>query len=449
MRWTSSSISRSTTSGATRRRCRALSPGCVMPQTEVKRDMEIARDEVRVMTVHGAKGLEAPIVILADTMTPPTGPKPPRLLELAGGAVIWAGRKEDDVPSVAAARDAARSEAENEYRRLLYVAMTRAADRLIICGADGRTKRPERCWYDLVREPLEAFLVEEDDGGEKVLRYRKTPSGSRCGYRPCRGPGENRAPHISGMAAATRARRSAARRAVVAVVGFRRGHFADRAKRRLRGRSAKGAGARAAGASADASAARYSGRAPQGRRRALSRQRRRGLYPGGTGRRWRGKCSPFSTTRTSPRFLRREAAPRCRSSAASRARAASPIPVAGQVDRLAVTGDTVLIADYKTDRIVPRPARRSAALRHPARALPRGAGPRIPGKNRARGAAVHRWAEAHGSARRDDGQGFGRGIDQAFTGRMTEGSRRGEAPLTPLGSVHRFNGLTCRFFRKK
>ena len=36
--------------------------------------MEIARDEVRVMTVHGAKGLEAPIVILADTTTPPQGP---------------------------------------------------------------------------------------------------------------------------------------------------------------------------------------------------------------------------------------------------------------------------------------------------------------------------------------------------------------------------------------
>ena len=43
-------------------------------QTDVKRDMEITRDEVRVMTVHGAKGLEAPIVILADTTTPPAGP---------------------------------------------------------------------------------------------------------------------------------------------------------------------------------------------------------------------------------------------------------------------------------------------------------------------------------------------------------------------------------------
>src|SRR5205823_9926114 len=50
---------------------------------EVKRDMEFARDEVRVMTVHGAKGLEAPIVVLADTTTPPAGPRQPRLLTLA------------------------------------------------------------------------------------------------------------------------------------------------------------------------------------------------------------------------------------------------------------------------------------------------------------------------------------------------------------------------------
>ena len=55
-------------------RCRASSPGCARRRREVKRDMDIARDEVRVMTVHGAKGLEAPIVILADTTTPPKGP---------------------------------------------------------------------------------------------------------------------------------------------------------------------------------------------------------------------------------------------------------------------------------------------------------------------------------------------------------------------------------------
>ena len=55
-------------------------------QTEIKRDMEISRDEVRVMTVHGAKGLEAPLVILADTTAPPGGPRPPRLLALPAQA---------------------------------------------------------------------------------------------------------------------------------------------------------------------------------------------------------------------------------------------------------------------------------------------------------------------------------------------------------------------------
>src|SRR5213079_3058358 len=109
---------------------------------EIKRDMEIARDEVRVMTVHGAKGLEAPIVILADTTTPPKRPKEPRILALPANAapgapdrLVWASRKADDVEPVAAARARAAQDAVNEYRRLLYVAMTRAADRLVVAGA--------------------------------------------------------------------------------------------------------------------------------------------------------------------------------------------------------------------------------------------------------------------------------------------------------------------------
>ncbi|HET8920208.1 MAG TPA: double-strand break repair helicase AddA [Xanthobacteraceae bacterium] len=140
-------------------------------RAEVKRDMEIARDEVRVMTVHGAKGLEAPLVILADTMTPPAGPRQPRLLTLSGGAVVWAGKKADDSSAMGGARQAALAEARDEYRRLLYVAMTRAADRLIICGADGERRRPDGCWYDLVRAALDPQLVEATDDGEKVLRF--------------------------------------------------------------------------------------------------------------------------------------------------------------------------------------------------------------------------------------------------------------------------------------
>jgi ATP-dependent helicase/nuclease subunit A len=143
-------------------------------RAEVKRDMEIKRDEVRVMTVHGAKGLEAPIVFLADTITPPAGPRPPRLLKLGDGPLIWAGRKADDVPQVRAARQLAQSEAEDEYRRLLYVAMTRAADRLIVCGAEGVRGRPAGCWYDLVRGPLSESLVEEQDSGETIFCFRKS-----------------------------------------------------------------------------------------------------------------------------------------------------------------------------------------------------------------------------------------------------------------------------------
>src|SRR5207237_2029689 len=125
------------------------------------------------------KGLEAPLVILADTMTPPAGPKQPRLLQLSRKAVIWAGRKADDSSTLANARRVALTEAGDEYRRLLYVAMTRAADRLVVCGATGIMRKPEGCWYDLVFAALQPpASVEEpsDDGDGHVWRYRRGPA---------------------------------------------------------------------------------------------------------------------------------------------------------------------------------------------------------------------------------------------------------------------------------
>jgi ATP-dependent helicase/nuclease subunit A len=144
-------------------------------QSEVKRDMEMVRDEVRVMTVHGAKGLEAHTVILADTTTKPTGPKDPRLLPLAQGELVWATAQSEDVGAMADARSAAQQEARNEYRRLLYVAMTRAKERLVIAGTQGRNKIPEGCWYELVDNALSGDCVSEpaDDGDGEVLRFRK------------------------------------------------------------------------------------------------------------------------------------------------------------------------------------------------------------------------------------------------------------------------------------
>ena len=132
---------------------------------EVKRDMEISRDEVRVMTVHGAKGLEAPVVFLVDTTSSPSDTQRLRLIHLPPdnaaphrpGVVVWAGRKADDPFPVAAGRRAMLGETEDEYRRLLYVAMTRAADRLIVGGCMPGNMNTVRkfSWYDLIVTGLE------------------------------------------------------------------------------------------------------------------------------------------------------------------------------------------------------------------------------------------------------------------------------------------------------
>jgi ATP-dependent helicase/nuclease subunit A len=147
-------------------------------RSEVKRDMELARDEVRVMTVHGAKGLEAETVILADTTTEPKGSHPPKLLALSDGALAWATRKQDDTDAMTQARETANAAARDEYRRLLYVAMTRAKQRLVICGTQGDRKIPDGCWYQLVEDALQPECVSEpaDDGDGEVWRYRKAPA---------------------------------------------------------------------------------------------------------------------------------------------------------------------------------------------------------------------------------------------------------------------------------
>jgi ATP-dependent helicase/nuclease subunit A len=134
------------------------------------------------MTVHGAKGLEAPLVILADTATIPDG-RNTRLHDLPNSAAfVWAGSKKLDSPPEQAARAAADELREAEYRRLLYVALTRAADALVVCGHEGKDKLKEGCWYRLVRDALEADsagLVETEVpySAEKVLRWRPEPMG--------------------------------------------------------------------------------------------------------------------------------------------------------------------------------------------------------------------------------------------------------------------------------
>lgn len=106
----------------------------------VKREMEGARHEVRVMTAHGSKGLEAPIVFLPET-TMKGGARGSPLMRTEAGGFLWCASKANDCEASAAARERREKKDAEEALRLYYVALTRARDRLILCGRiDARTK---------------------------------------------------------------------------------------------------------------------------------------------------------------------------------------------------------------------------------------------------------------------------------------------------------------------
>ncbi len=133
---------------------------------EIKRDMEQERDEVRIMTVHGAKGLQAPIVFLPDTCMRPrlqgvrlypmprAGEPPDEVCHL-----IWPPAGHSKLSGIEDCKQLVERAEREEYHRLLYVAMTRAEDRLYVCGWEGLQKRETGAvWYDLVKDGLEGHL---------------------------------------------------------------------------------------------------------------------------------------------------------------------------------------------------------------------------------------------------------------------------------------------------
>ncbi|MCF7698637.1 double-strand break repair helicase AddA [Loktanella sp. M215] len=116
----------------------------------VKRQIDAQGDQIRVMTVHGAKGLESPIVILPDTAERKNEVKSQ---VLTGNAPLWKTLKAEMPPAMVARHDAIAAAQSRERLRLLYVAMTRAESWLIV-GAAGETGKSGTAWHDLVAEGI-------------------------------------------------------------------------------------------------------------------------------------------------------------------------------------------------------------------------------------------------------------------------------------------------------
>jgi ATP-dependent helicase/nuclease subunit A len=319
---------------------------------EIKRDGEQARDEVRIMTVHGAKGLEAPIVFLPDTCGQPRDGS--RLLWLghpSGDALlpIWPGKSDNERGPCATARQRQKMKSQAEQARLLYVALTRASDRLYICGWTGTKGKAKDCWYEYLEAAFARLpgVVEVEGADGPVRRYEtpqrrpvaaargpvavKTPEGLPDWARrlPPTEPSPVRPLAPSRMAEAEPAVASpltAAEAATRAAVRFRRGTLIHRLLELL----------------PDLPPA---ARAEAGRR--FLAQPAHNL----DGAAIDALVAEVLTVLNDPAFA---------ALFAPGSRAEVPVtgllgttPVTGQIDRLAVTDDAVLVVDYKTNRPPP------------------------------------------------------------------------------------------------
>jgi len=146
---------------------------------EVKRELEGPRGEVRVMTVHGAKGLEAPVVILPDT-TMKAKAQGPSLMPVAldaigmGDGEAWLmcpGSSKEDCAASEAARAAREARVSDESLRLLYVALTRARDRVIIMGRGSKRAPEPGDWWSVIEETFNRLGDEVRTLDNNVRRY--------------------------------------------------------------------------------------------------------------------------------------------------------------------------------------------------------------------------------------------------------------------------------------
>lgn len=155
----------------------------------IKRELEEDSDCVKVMTVHGSKGLQAPVVIMPDMTRSSSAKRTPRLLwpDKSGlDLPLWSPKAQYDAQSYIEARANVERQLDEEYRRLLYVALTRAEDRLYLGGYQTRKKPIDESWYYHVEKAFarlpEAETIpfgDDDRPALRLINYQTKPAEER------------------------------------------------------------------------------------------------------------------------------------------------------------------------------------------------------------------------------------------------------------------------------
>jgi ATP-dependent helicase/nuclease subunit A len=312
----------------------------------VKREMDRGAGEVRVMTAHGAKGLEAPIVLLPEMTLSQTARGGP-LLKTDDGGFLWCSSASGDCEASGQARALRKAREEAESARLLYVALTRARDRLVLCGRISATAKRENVggWYAaaeaaLAHSDLAGDVRELEADGLKFRRYGPDPKPATRAARPTASPApspawlfaappvEAKGPRfVSPTGLADRAEDAAASPLdkVAGLGRFRRGNLIHRLLQLLPDLSVE---QRAAAA-----------RALLSRESNLTDAQREEMAQAALG--------VLNDARFAAVFGLGS-----RAEVALAGRAAA-LPAAGRVDRLVVEPDRVLVVDFKTNRPSP------------------------------------------------------------------------------------------------
>jgi ATP-dependent helicase/nuclease subunit A len=293
----------------------------------VKRRSDDRGGEVRVMTVHGAKGLQAPVVILPDTARRQEAGRAPAILPLAGGAAAWSVPLDDCPPPLAQAEAERRLRRAAENRRLLYVALTRAESWLVVAGAGDPGDAEDASWHATVEAALGRLDATDEDG--RLVLAQDWPTG-RGAAAPPPPPPPSRPAGPPGRRPPPRRRRARSRPPRSAAP------TRSPASRRRPTRSPAGPGSTSCSTASPADPTPSAPPAPPG----CSRGRR----PRRTARRGRGRAR-----RPRPR-------PALRPGARTEVALAAPLGptrILGRIDRLLVAPDRVLAVDFKSNRAVP------------------------------------------------------------------------------------------------